>query len=232
MASEDPGFAGAIWQKYSTIPSFALSAGSGTKTVYFKVKNALAESAVAIDTISALAPVVTSFRISAGAATTAKGTVTLNNTATNLPTLYMASEDPGFAGAGWQTYSTVPKFALSNGAGTKTVYFKVKNGFVESAVVSDIIVANGLAPVVTSFRINAGAASTVNSLVTLNNAGTNSPMYYAASESPTFAGAVWQTYSTVPKLTLSAGSGTKTVYFKTMNIFGESYVVSDTIFLY
>jgi hypothetical protein len=69
-------------------------------------------------------------------------------------------------------------------------------------------------------------------MVTLNNTGTNSPMYYMASESPTFVGGTWQTYSTAPKITLSAGSGTKTVYFKTMNIFGESYVVSDTIFLY
>jgi hypothetical protein len=152
--------------------------------------------------------------------------------ATNLPTHYMASEDSEFAGATWQTYSKAPKFLLSDNAGTKTVYFKVKNGFEESAEVSDTIVANGLPPVVTSFRINAGATSTANALVTFNNTGTNGPMYYMASESPTFVGAAWQTYSTAPKMTLSAESATKTVYFKTMNIFGESYVVSDTIFLY
>jgi hypothetical protein len=144
----------------------------------------------------------------------------------------MASEDAGFVGAAWQTYSIAPKFALSDTAGEKRVYFKVKNGFDESPGVSDTIVANGLPPVVTSFRINAGAVSTVNALVTLNNTGTNSPMYYMASESPTFDGAVWQPYSTAPKITLIAESATKTVYFKTMNIFGESYVVSDTIFLY
>jgi hypothetical protein len=158
--------------------------------------------------------------------------VTLNNTAKNSPTHYMASEDSNFAGGTWQTYSAAPKFSLSDGAGEKKVFFKVKNSFAESPEVNAKISAAGAPPVVTSFKINAGAASAANGLITLNNAGTNSPMYYMASESPTFVGAVWQTYTTAPKITLSAGSGTKTVYFKTMNIFGESYVVSDTIFLY
>jgi hypothetical protein len=139
----------------------------------------------------------------------------------------MASEDSNFTGADWQPYSTAPSFNLSPVSAspeTKTVYFKVKNSFAESSPAKSdtITVSGGLPPVVTSFKINAGAASTANSMVTLNNTGTNSPMYYAVSESPTFVGATWQTYSTAPKITLSAESGTKTVYFKTMNIFGES----------
>jgi hypothetical protein len=121
---------------------------------------------------------------------------------------------------------------LSDVAGTKTVYLKIKNGFGESSAQSDTITANGLPPVVTSFKINAGASSTMNGTVTLNNTGANFPVYYMVSEDPGFAGASWQTYSTAPKFTLSGGSGTKTVYFKTQNIFGESSVVSDTIFLY
>ena len=46
MASENSLFTGATWQTYSTAPSFALSAGYGLKTVYFKVKNADGESGV------------------------------------------------------------------------------------------------------------------------------------------------------------------------------------------
>jgi hypothetical protein len=68
--------------------------------------------------------------------------------------------------------------------------------------------------------------------VTLSNMATNLPMYYMASEASDFSGATWQPYTTAPKFTLSAGSGTKTVYFKAQNIFGESSIVSDTIFLY
>jgi hypothetical protein len=231
-ASTSQDLVGASWQPYSTAPKFTLSGGAEKKWVYFKVKNIFGESPEASDDILALGPTV-SLKINAGAASTANSVVTLNNVATNSPTHYKAaSTSQDLVGASWQPYSKAPKFILSGGAGQKWVFFKVKNSIDESSEASDDISAAGSAPVVTSFKINAGAASTANALVTLNNAGTNSPTYYMASESPTFVGAVWQPYSTVPKFTLSAGSGTKTVYLKTMSIFGESYVVSDTIFLY
>jgi formylglycine-generating enzyme required for sulfatase activity len=88
----------------------------------------------------ALPPVVTSFAINSGAATTSDPVVTLDNTATNSPTDYMASEASDFAGASWQAYGTAPSFTLSAGTGgTKTVYFKVRNAAGESGVVSDTI---------------------------------------------------------------------------------------------
>jgi hypothetical protein len=52
----------------------------------------------------------------------------------------MASEDPNFnEGADWLPYSTAPSFVLSAESGPKTVYFKLKNGFGQSSVVSDTI---------------------------------------------------------------------------------------------
>lgn len=39
MASESSSFTGASWLNYSSAPTFSLSSGSGTKTIYFKVKN-------------------------------------------------------------------------------------------------------------------------------------------------------------------------------------------------
>ena len=62
-ASESPTFKSATWWKAYTKgrPSFTLSTGYGTKTVYFKVKNANGESSVVSDTITlkkALAAVV------------------------------------------------------------------------------------------------------------------------------------------------------------------------------
>jgi hypothetical protein len=172
-------------------------------------------------------------KINAGALSTVNGVVTLNNVATSSPTHCKASEKWDFSDAPeWQVYSAAPKFTLSDRSGEKIVYFKVKNSFAESGAISDTILASGPPPVVTSFKINSGATSITKGLVTLNNTGTNNPMYYMASEDPGFGTASWQLYFTAPKLTLSAGSGTKTVYFKMMNIFGESSVVSDTIFLY
>jgi hypothetical protein len=141
MASESPSFTRAIWKAYSTAPSFTLSSGYGVKTVYFKVKNALGESVVVSDTIRRrqAKPVVTMFQINNGAASTTSRTITLNNSCTGNPTQYMASESSSFTSAVWKTYSIAPSFTLSSGNGTKTVYFKVKNGGGESAAVQDSI---------------------------------------------------------------------------------------------
>jgi hypothetical protein len=84
-------------------------------------------------------------------------------------------------------------------------------------------------PVITSFKINNGAATTTKRKVTLNNYATNKPTKYKASQSSTFSGATWQTYSKAPSFTLSAGAGTKTVYFRVKNASGQSAVVKDTI---
>jgi len=52
-ASESSDFSGATWQPYDTAPTFTfLSVGVGTKTVYFKVRNAAGESAPISDTIN------------------------------------------------------------------------------------------------------------------------------------------------------------------------------------
>ncbi len=139
MASESPSFDGARWMFYSVKPRFILSSGAGTKTVYFKLKSKEGESPVASDTIALVAPAVTSLQINSGAASTASRTVTLNNVISIRPTQYMASESSSFDGATWKFYSAQPRFTLSTGAGTKTVYFKVKNSVGESGVVSDTI---------------------------------------------------------------------------------------------
>jgi len=78
--------------------------------------------------------------INGGAATTTDLLVTLNNTATNSPTEYMASESSDFSGAAWTPYSVAPSFTLSFGVGVRTVYFKVRGvDCQESEVASDTI---------------------------------------------------------------------------------------------
>ena len=174
-------------------------------------------------------PEVVSFSINSGTSSSASRSVTLNNTCTGSPTQYMPSESSSFSGASWQTYSTAPSFTLSSGNGTKTVYFKVKNAAGESGTVSDTIMLNeGTAPSVTSFRINS-SETTTSRTVTLNNTCTGSPTQYMASESSSFSGAAWQTYSTSPSFMLSSGNALKTVWFKVKNAAGESGTASDTI---
>ncbi len=90
------------------------------------------------------APVISSFKINNGAATTVNPAVILTNTCTGETSAsaaqYLTSESPDFAGATWVPYRSVPLFTLSGGDGVKTVYFKVKNSAeVESTVTSDTI---------------------------------------------------------------------------------------------
>jgi hypothetical protein len=141
-ASEQSDFSGAKWKTYAAAPTFQLSTGSGTKTVYFTVKNSTGTSKKVSDTITLdmpPKPTVSSLKINAGAASTASRTVTLDNTATSSPTHYMASERSDFSGASWKSYSKAPSFTLSSGDGAKTVYFKVKNSTGQSAAVPDSI---------------------------------------------------------------------------------------------
>jgi hypothetical protein len=91
-----------------------------------------------------------------------------------------------------------------------------------------VVINSGAPPSVSSFSINNGSLSWN---VTLNNVASNSPTQYMASESPSFSGASWQTYSSAPTFTLSSGNGVKTVYFKVRNSYGNSSAVSDTITL-
>jgi phosphodiesterase/alkaline phosphatase D-like protein len=88
-----------------------------------------------------------------------------------------------------------------------------------------------VAPTVTSFEINNGATSTTNRTVTLNNTTTGNPTQYMASESASFSGASWQTYSTAPSFTLSPAAGAKTVYFGVRNSAGTSYYMTASITL-
>ena len=176
-------------------------------------------------------PRVNTFSLDLGKASTADRVVTLNNTCSNAPTYYMASESRSFEGAVWLYYATAPSFTLSDGVGDKTVYFKVKNAAGESAAVSDTIGQPLAIPTLTSFAISAGAVGTKGRTVTLDNACTGVPSEYQASTNATFSGASWLQYSLKPTFELPVGKGTKTVYFRVRNSLGVSAAKSDTITL-
>ncbi len=86
---------------------------------------------------------IVSFLINKGAAKTKTRTVTLNNSAPGA-TRYRASELSSFNGVRWSTYSSAPQFLLSDGLGTKTVYFQVYCSSGASTVFSDRITYDNL----------------------------------------------------------------------------------------
>ena len=111
----------------------------------------------------------------------------------------------------------------------------IQNPRTDMNVAEDITVTASFVnvpPGVIAFVINNDAISTDNRAVTLNNTTVNGPTEYMVSESSDFSGAIWQPYDVAPAFTLHDGTAiTRTVYFKVRNGFGESGVVSDTIFL-
>ena len=94
-------------------------------------------------TIPSYLPAVTRFSINSNAASTTISTVSLANLATGKPSDFQVSETPGFVGAAWIPYTTITNYALSAGYGPKTVWFKVRNWFGESAATSATITVNG-----------------------------------------------------------------------------------------
>jgi TolA protein len=183
---------------------------------------AAAEAATTAAQPSAPTAPSAALRINDGADCVIVDGVVLANTVTGpAPKGYRASEDRSLIRtAPWTLYSARPPFTLSAGAGKKTVYFQVQSPvagtLVDSEIVSDTI--NRVAPRSSAvFNINNGAPTTFNRTVTLNNTASFTPSgpnpRYLASEDPNFAGAQWQAYGTEPQFTLSAGTGSKTVYF-------------------
>ncbi|MBF0379328.1 MAG: DUF1566 domain-containing protein [Desulfamplus sp.] len=115
--------------------------------------------------------------------------------------------------------------------GSHTIKLCITDGEGNEECKSVDVVGVNSKPTLTSFSINNGASSTSTKTVTLNNSVTGNPTHYMASESSSFSGASWQTYSATPSFTLSSGIGTKTVYFKVKNNDSESSSVSDSISL-
>jgi hypothetical protein len=72
---------------------------------------------------------------------------------------------------------------------------------------------------IASFHINDGASTTTSRLVNIQVVAGLYPTHYMVSESPTFADATWQPYGAEADMTftLSAGNGSKKVYFKVCN---------------
>ena len=235
-AGESSNLTALPWLAYGAAPAFTLTGANGAKQVFLQVRGAdLVASPTVSDSITLNEPVpnVTLFAINAGAGTTTTRTVTLNNTTTNNPTHYRASEVVTFDGASWLPYAAAPSFQLSAGADTKRVYFQTKNAAGQSTSRSDTIILSVPTPVLKTLAINAGATTTTSRTVTLNNTTSGAaPTHYRASESSAFTGAAWLPYSTAPSFDLSAGNATKRVYFQLRDAEGAiSNFLSDTIVL-
>jgi hypothetical protein len=254
MVSNNPDFSGATWESYvygdrwclHENKAWALASGSGTRTVYFKLKDTLGhESAVASDSMYVDLATGT-ISINNGDGYTTSNTVTLSLTAADTSGQMMISNNSDFSGASWEAFSSTKSWVLTGGDGVKTVYakFKNSNGEISLNAASDSIGVDSVAP--NAYVTINGGNYTSSSNVTLHVAGDAgyplSPIaYMMVSNNPDFSGATWEPYSYLlydawwfhdynKAWTLTSGSGTRTVYFKLKDTLGhESAVASDSI---
>lgn len=91
-----------------------------------------------------------------------------------------------------------------------------------------------LAPSITAFSINSGAAVTTSRNVTLNITAPEaaSMKVWGIDGVATEQAASWETFASTKSVTLTSGDGTKTVYIKVRDsVYNESAASSDTITL-
>lgn len=91
-----------------------------------------------------------------------------------------------------------------------------------------------LAPSITAFSINSGAAVTTSRNVTLNITAPEaaSMKIWGIDGVATEQAASWETFASTKSVTLTSGDGTKTVYIKVRDsVYNESAASSDTITL-
>lgn len=228
QVSNASDFSGASWEAYNTSKAWTLSSGTGTKTVYVRFKDSAGNVSTGYsDTITlndTTAP-TGSISVNSGASTTNTSSVTLTLSATDdidtSGSLQMqVSNDSGFAGASWEAYAISKAWTLTSGTGSRTAYVRFKDsvGNTSSGYSDSITVADNTSPT-GSISINAGAASTTSRSVTLNLSANDDfdsagSLQMMVSNDSGFSGASWEAYATSKAWTLSAGTGTKTVYIK------------------
>ena len=140
LVSEDPRFRKTEWRPFAATFPWTFTGEPGTRTLYVKLRNAWGESAVASDTVDVQPAVsILDFQLAHGAAKTDSTTVSLDAELTSEPVEYQVSEEPTFSGLPWLAFVRPAAYTLYPGAGTKTVYFRVRRGADESFAVSDQI---------------------------------------------------------------------------------------------
>lgn len=233
MLSENPDMSGGVWADFVSNPSFILSSGYGTKTLYAKLKNGFGETSIVSDSINYTEPVLnlTSLLINNGDVSTSNPSVILTFGYVGTATHYMVSASASFTGASWVAFTDNPTFTLDNAVfGIKTVYAKLKNSTVETAAVSDTItLINPNEIALNSVAINNGDENTASLNVSVSLGITNTPTHYKIGESADLSAVAWQTFNASPLSYTLSGYGTKTVYVQLKNATSSSAILSDSI---
>lgn len=235
MLSEKSDLSDGVWTDFVANPTFVLSSGYGSKTVYAKLRNGFGETSIMSDTINYTEPVLnlTSLLINNGDVSTSNPSVTISFGYVGTATHYMLSANSDFSGASWVVFTANPSFVLNNSTfGTKTVYAKLKNSTTESQVVSDTIELIDTTSVsLNSIVINSGDTETINSTVNVKFNITNTATHYRLGTSSDLSLVSWTTYTSNEVQFTLPTYGNNTIYGQVKNSTSESLIKSDSITL-
>jgi hypothetical protein len=131
-----------------------------------------------------------------------------------------------------QTYIPPP---LSGTDGLRTVWVEFRDQntpAVHSLVQTDSIFLDRASPVVNSFLINSGAASTTSTRVTLSIDVTDTSPLQMRLQNGMTAGGTWQAYSATRLWTLAANVGTRAVTAEFMDLAGNTTTIARDYIIY
>ncbi|MFH1576085.1 MAG: NosD domain-containing protein, partial [Candidatus Margulisiibacteriota bacterium] len=224
VISESATFEGSSWASYLNPTTFEVSAGDGTKEVYYKLRNvssnesASVEASIVLDTTGPSAPTIV---------TPANGSTTGDTT----PTLTWEASTDTFSGVG--SYEiTLDSTLITQGAVTIYTSEALSYGLHTWKVRARDVAGNwGSASTTFTFEVStigpSVAGITLRDITTLDPNYTNDrtvsveasgvsggPTQMVLSESATFSGASWISYLNPTTFEVSAGDGTKEVFYK------------------
>lgn len=240
MLANESSLSSANWQPYQGSYEWILSEGDGEKVVYVKYRDyagnesPVYQNSIILDKY----PPEGEILINSGSSYTSSNSVSLNINASDAGsevTGMMVSNDSGFTGASWESYTSSKAWTLTPGDGEKTIYVKFRDlfGNENTAPFSAQIFVDSQKPT-GAVLINNGenTSYSYNVTLSLNSTDTGSGIEkMMISNNSSFSGSSWETYTTTKNWALSSGpTGQRRVYVKFSDRAGnESAVCSDSI---
>ncbi len=222
------------WAAYSQKFTWQLTSGDGAKHVYAQCRSStgtlsdVAEDGIVLDTRP---PPYISVAINNGARRTNQQGVTLGLYAFAAAQCRFANDNTN-SWSGWEPYSTRKSWTLSNGDGTKYVYYncnKSNGDNIGTASASiDFFHIPPLPPQNMDITINNGDSSTASRNVNLRLRADYASTCRLREEGYSWSG--WEDFTSSRTFTLSSGSGLKTVYYECQNDYGTRQAYT-TIYL-
>jgi ribosomal protein L40E len=206
------------WESPTASKTWTLASGDGTKIVYYQIRDldgavsSTYSDSIVLDTSAPTG----SISINGGAAYTSSTSVTLAlaySDATTSVTIAQYSND-GTNWLDWAGPVTTKAWNLTSGDGTKTVYYHLYDAAGNTAIFTDTIVLDTVAPT-GSIRINDGAATTSSASVTLSLTYSDAASGVSAvrySNDGVWDSELWETPTDTKAWILTSGDGEKTVY--------------------